>query len=456
MNISQVASALSAEFRGQDATFLRISTDTRALREGDLFVALVGENFDAHDFLVQAKSAGACAALVSRWVSVDMPQIKVEDTRTALGAWASHFRSMFDVRIVAVTGSCGKTSVKEMIAAILAEQGKVLATDGNLNNDIGAPLTLLRLCPEHEFAVIELGANHAGEIAYTATLTKPDVALITNVGDAHLEGFGSRVNIARAKAEIYSGLKPGGVAVINLDDEFSDYWLDINRERRCRTFSLSKESADIYATSWQLDDFGRPSMQVSVDGVLADVTLNVLGKHQILNALAALAATTSLGCDVQAAVRGLSRLQPFKGRMFPKNLGDWRWIDDTYNANPSSMLAAIEFLAQLPEPRLLILGRMGELGPDAPTLHQQVGAYAARAGLNNVLTCGDAAGDYLRGYFAAGGKGQVIQATDHADAANKLIKIMPRGSVLVKGSRSAAMEKVFDEAAIRLAQGELH
>lgn len=455
MKLSEMARQLSAERRGSDLDFSGVSTDTRALKNTDVFVALTGERFDAHDFLAQAKSAGAVAAVVSRWVDIDLPQLKVADTRLALGEWAAHVRSQFNPKVVAVTGSCGKTSVKEMLAAILAQQGEVLATQGNLNNDIGVPLTLLRLNETHDNAVIELGANHLGEIAYTAALVRPDVALITNVGDAHLEGFGSRANISKAKAEIYGGLKAGGVAVINLDDDFSADWLQLNKGRSCRTFSLNNTQANVYARTWQLDDIGRPSLCVVVDGEEIAFSMNVLGKHQIINAIAAIAATTALGASLKSVVSGLAALMPFKGRMFPKQLGNWRWIDDSYNANPSSMRAAIDALAQLPEPKALVLGRMGELGETSSELHAQVGEYAARAGIKRVLTVGDSQSDYARGYRAAESTGEIFQLENHALAAEKLLQVFPAGTVLVKGSRSAAMEKVFDEASHRLTQGEI-
>lgn len=456
MKLSYMARQVSGELKGGDADFTQVSTDTRALTGSTVFFALIGEKFDAHDFLQQAKTSGAVAAVVSRWVDVDIPQIKVNDTRIALGQWAACMRDQFSPKVVAVTGSCGKTSVKEMLAAILARQGKVLATQGNLNNDIGVPLTLLRLDETHDFAVIELGANHVGEIAYTAAMTKPDVALITNVGDAHLEGFGSRENVSRAKAEIYSGLKPGGVAVVNLDDDFAVDWLELNKGRCIRTFSLSNPKANVRADSWSLDSVGRPTLVVAIDGRKFSLSLNVIGKHQIMNALAAIAATDAMGVSEEALITGLTTLMPFKGRMYPRELGQWRWIDDSYNANPTSMLAAIDALATLPEPKALVLGRMGELGGTSAALHAQVGEYAARAGIKKLFTSGDVAGDYVRGFRAVTSEGQVFALENQAAVAEKLLEAFPVGTVLVKGSRSAAMEKVFDEAAHRLVQGEIH
>jgi UDP-N-acetylmuramoyl-tripeptide--D-alanyl-D-alanine ligase len=456
MKLSNMAEHLAGEIRGVDVEFTGISTDTRAVQGGEVFFALSGEHFDAHDFLDKARQGGAVAAVVSRWVELDLPQIKVSDTRLALGQWAAHVRLQYNPRVVAVTGSCGKTSVKEMLAAILAQQGNVLSTQGNFNNDIGAPLTLLRLNESHDYAVIELGANHMGEIAYTVGLTQPDVAMITNVGDAHLEGFGSRENISRAKSEIYGGLKPDGIAVINLDDDFSPDWLALNKQRRCRTFSLDNSAADVFAQAWQLDSVGKPTITVSVDGRMVNVTLNVLGKHQVINALGAIAAATAMGASLESVVNGLQALMPFKGRMYPRSLGKWQWVEDSYNANPTSMHAAIDFLAQLPEPRALVLGRMGELGTTSSELHAGVGEYAARAGIRLMFTSADNASDYLQGFRRVTSEGQVYSLENQAAVAARLIEVFPAGTVLVKGSRSAAMEKVFDEAAHRLAQGEIH
>ncbi len=456
MKLSDMAEQLAGEIRGVDVEFTGISTDTRAVQGGEVFFALAGEHFDAHDFLDKARQSGAVAAVVSRWMELDLPQIKVADTRLALGQWAAHVRRQYNPRVVAVTGSCGKTSVKEMLAAILAQQGQVLSTQGNFNNDIGAPLTLLRLNESHDYAVIELGANHVGEIAYTVGLTHPDVAMITNVGDAHLEGFGSRENISRAKSEIYGGLKPDGIAVINLDDDFSPDWLALNGQRRCRTYSLDNPAADVFAQAWHLDTVGKPTITVAIDGRVVKLTLNVLGKHQVINALGAIAAATAMGASLESVVNGLQTLMPFKGRMYPRALGKWQWVEDSYNANPTSMQAAIDFLAQLPEPRALVLGRMGELGATSPELHAGVGEYAARAGIRLLFTSGDNGGDYLRGFRRVTAEGQVYSLENQAAVAAKMIEVFPAGAVLVKGSRSAAMEKVFDEAAHRLAQGEIH
>ncbi|CBL44251.1 UDP-N-acetylmuramoylalanyl-D-glutamate--2,6-diaminopimelate ligase [gamma proteobacterium HdN1] len=454
--LASLAERLGGELRGEDLPFAGVSTDTRALKSMDVFFALVGEKFDAHDFLQQAKVAGACGAVVSRWVDVDLPQIKVEDTRLALGAWAGMFRDRFHPRVVAVTGSSGKTSVKEMLAAIFSEEGRVLATSGNLNNDIGVPLTLLRLDDSYQFAVIELGANHVGEIAYTVGLVRPDAALITNVGEAHLEGFGSRNNIAKAKSEIYTGLVPKGVAVVNLDDDYSQDFLTLNASRNVLTFSIENTRANCFAKSWSLDPVGRPRIEVSINGELIQLSLNLIGKHQIANALAAAAAARAAGASLTSIRDGLNKLQPFKGRMFPKSLGRWHWIDDTYNANPSSMRAAIDALARLDEPKVLILGRMGELGEQSAKLHADIGAYAARAGIRRLFISRDDAGDYARGYRSVTNDGQLFVGDGPEAIAKQLIESMPEGVVLVKGSRSAAMEKVFDEAQKRLLHEENH
>lgn len=452
MKLSTLASVVDGELHGPDVNFSGISTDTRNIAAGDVFLALTGARFDGNEFVAEAMSSGAVGAITRRAVKADIPCVVVADTRIALGVWATYSASRFNVPRIAVTGSCGKTSVKEMMAAILQQRGNVLATRGNLNNDIGVPLTLLRLDETHSSAVLELGANHMGEIEYTVAMVKPDVALITNVGEAHLEGFGSRENISRAKGEIYGGLKPGGVAVINADDAFAGYWRALNVGRRLRCFSLHDRTADVHLMESSSDASGRVAFVASVDGRPLNIRLQLLGAHQVPNALAAIAATTALGIDDAAVVAGLESLAPIKGRMYPQTLGGWDWIEDSYNANPSSMKAALSFLAELPEPKVAILGGMGELGDDADAMHEDVATFAARSGLRRMIAVGPAAIHYARGFH---GKALDIDCVDtHAAAARVLLEKMPQGRVLVKGSRSARMETVFEEAARLLQKGE--
>jgi UDP-N-acetylmuramoyl-tripeptide--D-alanyl-D-alanine ligase len=452
MKLSLLADVVGGVLYGEDVEFSGLSTDTRNIGVSNLFLALTGERFDGNDFVAQAAAAGAVAAVTSRAVEAGLPFVLVADTRIALGQWAKYCASRFAVPRIAVTGSCGKTSVKEMMASIMQQQGHVLATAGNLNNDIGVPLTLLRLDATHTSAVLELGANHMGEIAYTCGLVEPDVALITNVGEAHLEGFGSRDNISRAKGEIYGGLKAGGTAVINADDVYADYWRTLNIGRRVRTFSLHDRLADVHLLESAMDATGRPSFVASVDGRRVSVTLQVLGAHQVVNALAAIAATTALGVGDAAVVAGLESLSPIKGRMYPRQLGRWDWVEDSYNANPSSMKAALSFLAELPEPKVAILGGMGELGDGAAQMHADVGAFAARTGLRRLIAVGPASSAYASGFSGAGR--EVFEVASHADAAACLLEHMPEGRVLVKGSRSARMEHVFEEAARLLQTGD--
>lgn len=452
MKLSVLADVVGGTLHGQDVEFSGLSTDTRNIQSGSVFLALTGERFDGNAFVVQAATAGAVAAVTARRVDADIPQVVVADTRIALGQWAKYSSSQFRVPRIAVTGSCGKTSVKEMMASILQQRGHVLATIGNLNNDIGVPLTLLRLDASHSSAVLELGANHLGEIEYTCALVEPDVALITNVGEAHLEGFGSRDNISRAKGEIYGALREGGTAVIYADDAYADYWRTLNLGRRIRTFSLHDRSADVHLLESRLDSTGRASFDASVDGRRLAVSLQVLGAHQVVNALAAIAATTALGVDDAAVVAGLESLAPIKGRMYPRQLGGWDWVEDSYNANPSSMKAALSFLSELPEPKVAILGAMGELGDGAEHMHADVGEFAARSGLQRLIAVGPAAGHYARG-FAGTGR-EVFEVASHSEAAVCLLQHMPEGRVLVKGSRSARMENVFEEAARMLQTGD--
>jgi UDP-N-acetylmuramoyl-tripeptide--D-alanyl-D-alanine ligase len=452
MNLSILADVVGGTLYGADVAFSGLSTDTRNIQPANVFLALTGERFDGNEFVSQAVAAGAVAAVTARRVDADIPQVVVADTRIALGQWAKYSASQYRVPRIAVTGSCGKTSVKEMMASIMQQRGHVLATSGNLNNDIGVPLTLLRLDASHTSAVLELGANHMGEIEYTCALVEPDVALITNVGEAHLEGFGSRDNISRAKGEIYGGLREGGTAVINADDAYADYWRTLNLGRRVRTFSLRDRNADVHLLEFTLDSTGRPSFVASVDGRRLAVSLQVLGEHQVVNALAAIAATTALGVDDTAVVTGLESLAPIKGRMYPRQLGGWDWVEDSYNANPSSMKAGLAFLAELPEPKVAILGGMGELGEGAAQMHVDVGEFAARSGLRRLIAVGPAAVHYARGFAGVGR--DVFEVASHAEAAVCLLQRMPAGRVLVKGSRSARMENVFEEAARLLQTGD--
>jgi len=443
MSLAEAAAALDAERGGEDVTFTSVSTDSRTLKPGALFVALRGPRFDGHAFLEAARQAGAVAAMVdahfpqSRAV---LPLLRVSDTRLALGRLAAWWRRRFELPLVAVTGSNGKTTVKEMIAAILrthcGADEAVLVTEGNLNNDIGVPLMLLRLTAAHHYAVLEMGMNHFGEIDYLSRLAAPTVALVNNAQAAHLAGVGSIEGVARAKGEIYGGLTGTGTAVINADDAFAPLWRTAAGERPRIEFGLERPAA-------VSGRFGG-----TAEGTLLALTLTpgqvttrlaAMGVHNVRNALAAAAVATALGIPPETIAAGLARFTPVAGRLKRKRaiLGA-TLIDDTYNANPDSMRAAIDVLAALPGKRILVLGDMGELGDEAWRLHGEVGAYARDKGID-VLFC---LGENARNMAAQFGRhGRHFERIEEllADLENLL---GPDVTVLVKGSRFMEMERV--------------
>ena len=445
MKLSQLAISINAKLIGSDAEFFSVSTDTRTLQPGDLFVALQGPNFDGHSYLQQAFAKGAVAALVSQPADLPQPQIQVADTLRALGDVAKAWTSQFDVKKIAITGSSGKTTLKEMVAAILAEVGETLFTKGNLNNDIGVPLTLCRINRQHRFAVIECGANHVGEIAYTAGLVQPDVAVVNNVAPAHLEGFGSIDRVALAKGEIYEGLKADGLAVINLDDNYAAQYLAQNAGRRTLTFSLASSDADIRAGDLQFNAVGQYAFTVKLPEAQFQVQLPLLGIHNVRNALAACALTLPLGVPVSAMMAGLQKVRAVPGRLFPvTDLPGFNIIDDSYNANPGSLKAAIDVLAAAGRNTCLVMGGMGELGDTSEQLHEQVGAYAAQKGILRVYSLGPNARFYERGYVQQQpSQGRFIVCDSHQQIAAQLKQHEQNKTILVKGSRSTAMEKVI-------------
>jgi len=348
--LAQAALRLDAELIGADAPFARVLTDTRQLRAGDLYVALQGERFDGHEFLAQAQAAGAVGALVSRRVDHALPQLLVGDTLTALQLYGASWRADFDLPVVAVTGSNGKTTTKQMLAAIFAARGPVLATQGNLNNHIGVPLTLLSLRAEHRTAVIEMGANHPGEIALLARLARPQIGVVTQAGDAHLEGFGSREGVARAKGELFAALGAGGIAVINADDMYAPLWREMAGEASVLSFGFH-EDADVRAVQvqpWSLEMPTAMRFELQTPEGRSTVELPLPGRHNIANALAAAACGVALGLAAEEIAQGLSRMQLPQGRVNWKHTpAGARVIDDSYNANPTSLRAGLELLAQV-------------------------------------------------------------------------------------------------------------
>lgn len=440
--LGQLASVLGIEAPVDKAQLLvsSVVTDSRKIESGCLFVALKGPRFDGHDFVALASELGAVAALVDAPVAADLPQLVCPDTRLALGLIAGAHRRAWHGPVVAVTGNSGKTTVKEMCAALLAPLGDVLATQGNLNNDFGAPLTLLRLRPHHQAAVIELGANHLGEIAWTAPLTKPDVAIITNVTGAHVGEFGGMGQIAQAKSELLVGLGEQGTAVLNRDDHYFTFWAACAAPRRVVSFGFHPE-ADVSAAALSCDSQGRYAFTLFQHGrALGQVRLPLLGKHNVSNALAAAAAALTLGVPEEQVISRLESLQALAGRLAV--VSGWRGVtvlDDTYNANPGAVKAALDTLASFPPPRWCALGAMGELGEASAALHADIGRYAAELGIDELLTLGEAA----RAASEAFGRG--LHFNDHETLTRYVTHTLPPDTtLLVKGSRSAGMEHVIN------------
>lgn len=418
-----------------------VSTDTRTLDQGALFVALRGDRFDGHDHLDEAARRGAVAAVVdTEQTESDLPQLVVQDTVRALGQLAHGNRQLSGAGIVAITGSSGKTTVKEMLAGMCLRAGPTLATRGNLNNHIGVPLTLFRLSPEQRYAVVELGASAVDEIAYTVDLVRPEVALITNAGDAHLEGFGSYDNIVRGKGEIIDGVRNDGTVVLNGDDPACEQWRARAGNRRVWTVSVeSNPAADFRLVSVAPLAHGESLTVCDPDGRALSLTLRLPGAHNRANAMLALAAARALGVNDDAIDDGLASVEPVEGRLQVHGLGAGReLIDDSYNANPGSVSAALALLSEKPGRRIAVLGTMAELGPDAARLHEQAGREARAAGADRLLALGPNAEDYCRGF----GEGSRV-CPGHDETIRELLpELSAPVTVLVKGSRSSAMETV--------------
>src|SRR5476651_2614194 len=380
LSFSELALVLDGRHVGADCSFTGVSIDSRSIVPGQLFIALTGPNFDGHDYLAQVAAKGAVGALVDREVEgAPLPQLVVSDTRKALGQLGALNRNAFvDKPVAAMTGSSGKTTVKEMLASILRTRGTVLATRGNLNNELGVPLTLLELAPEHSAAVIELGASRLGEIAYTVAMTKPHVAVLNNAGTAHVGEFGGPEKIVEAKGEIIEGLQADGVAVLNLDDKAFGIWQTRAAGRKVLSFALENTAADFHGGQISRDPRGCPRFELHSPLGSAPVQLNLLGTHNVANALAAAAAAHALGVSLPGIVAGLEAVQPVKGRTVAQlAINGIRVIDDTYNANPASIAAAVDILAGFSGRTVLVLGDIGELGEWAEQGHREVGAYAA-------------------------------------------------------------------------------
>lgn len=442
MRLSEAAIATRGQVVGQDVGFISVSNDSRGNKPDQLFVAMQGEHVDGHDYAVSALKNGAAAAMISHPVEGLTSALLVGDTRQALGDLAAYWRGKFNIPLVAITGSNGKTTVKEMLASILravtGDENQVLATEGNLNNDIGLPLTLLRLRQQHRYAVVEMGMNHAGEISYLTRLGRPDVALVNNATTAHLGGLGSVEAIAKAKGEIFEGLSADGVAIINADDQFSPLWKSLATGKQILTFGTSG-GADVSATFKLHAESSELQLKTPLGE--ASVNLPVAGKHNISNALAATAAAIAIGTTLPNIVQGLESFTGVKGRLQTKQAVNGAVvIDDTYNANPASMRAAIDVLAAREGTKLLVLGDMGELGDGAASMHADVGRYAKQAGIEKLYVLGELSHEMVMAF----GEGAC-----HFDSPEALVsslsESLDQGStVLVKGSRFMKMERVVN------------
>jgi len=445
MKLIEMVAYLGAKYQGMDCDFQAISIDTRTMPVGALFIAIIGKNFDAHDFVLEAQQKGAIAAIVNRdfdarLLPSSFPVIFVKDTRWALGQLAKFHREKFKVPVIGVTGSCGKTTTKTMIAQILTQCGEVLSTEGTLNNDIGVPLTLLRFTESHQFAVIELGANHPGEIAYLTALVQPTVALITNAGPCHLDGFVDVAGVARAKAEIYQGLSPDKTVVINLNDAHKNYWRELTSKNQQIYFGNGKGTS-VSVHSIKFTEDGCPSFILTTPLGEIDISLQVMGEHNINNAMAAAAAAYAVGAPISAIKKGLENTVPGIKRLIKRaGQGGAQIIDDTYNANPPAVLAILKVLARIPGEKILVLGDMAELGANALEYHAMIGKEARLAGIDQLYACGR----FSQAAVAAfGERGHFFQT--QAELVNRLRMAMHPGvTVLVKGQRAARMENVVN------------
>ncbi|MFQ6021691.1 MAG: UDP-N-acetylmuramoyl-tripeptide--D-alanyl-D-alanine ligase [Acidiferrobacterales bacterium] len=439
MSLAKAAKVLGGSLIGADRHFAGVSTDTRTLQPGELFVALKGPNYDGHDFLAQAAHASAAGAMLVNLAETPLPAIQVEDARHALGSLAAFWRQQFDIPVIAITGSNGKTTVKEMTAAIMAETGPGCSTKGNLNNDIGVPLTLLRLRPGDRYAVVELGMNQRGEIHYLSAITRPTVAVITNATEAHLAGLGTVEDVARAKGEIFSALAADGVAVINADDDYTELWRELATPKRCVTFGLHR-GADVTA-DYETETMGSLVHIKTTKGDI-DMRLPVLGKHNVANALTATATSLAAGAELQHVKRGLEKLRQISGRLEVKaGVNGSRIIDDTYNANPASLAAGIAVLKDFPGEAVLVLGDMAELGEAAPDIHRRTGELAKSLGISRLFAVGALSKLAVESF----GEDGMHFSSRRALVETLLGHLHTDVTVLIKGSRIMRLEYVVQK-----------
>ncbi|MDQ7090805.1 MAG: UDP-N-acetylmuramoyl-tripeptide--D-alanyl-D-alanine ligase [Methylococcales bacterium] len=442
LNLNTVALHLNAHLIGVSTEINAVSIDSRTLKKGDLYIAISGENFDGHNFTEAAEKAGACALLVEHQVKSLLPQLVVKNTRLALAELAGLARQKSKATIFSVTGSNGKTTVKEMLAIILSVNASVLATEGNLNNEIGVPLTLLKLSVDHRYAVIEMGANHRGEIAFSSRAALANIALINNVAEAHLEGFGSLEGIAKAKGEIVAGLKASGIAILNQDDPFYSLWVKIAANRSHYSFSLHDKSANVYATEIESTIENNAfvttfNLHTATEKIA--ISLKLAGQHNIYNALAAATAALTVNIPLVQIQQGLEKLLPVKGRLQPwvSRYGNIV-IDDSYNANPASLKVAIEVLKFCQGDSWLILGELGELGDKSQEIHQQLGVLIREQGIKRLFAIGTDARYSVEEF----GEGALFFESQVALITSLKAGLKGEEALLIKGSRAQGMEQV--------------
>ena len=477
-NLTEAVKDLNPTFHSDfTQTSTKIITDTRKIEKGDIFLAIKGDNFDGHDYVETAKDKGAVLAIVSRAVESDLPQLVVTDTKLALGKLGAYRRDQHpNLKVVAITGSSGKTTAKEMLGSILNRIAPTLITRGNLNNDLGVPMMLLELTDDHRYAVMELGANHVGEIAYTTQLVKPDVACVLNIGTAHLGEFGGRDNIAKTKSEIYQGLSDAGTAIVPFGDEYFDTLLNNAQQftqniltfgerdvsladagvdmQQAKEIGLTDEDmvllmGDVFADDVEVGNTSTFSLNFNfeIDEIESqNVTLNFAGEHNISNALAAAACAQALGLSIEDIAKGLDAAKPAKGRLNFIDFGKHTLIDDTYNANPSAVIAATQVLVSQGAPTLLVLGDIGELGDAAQEEHRKLGETIAASGVTVLYTVGELTPVTVAQAQASGMQAQAYpdKATLLAAIKDKLASSDDAWHILFKGSRYMMIEQVMD------------
>ncbi|MCI5107840.1 MAG: UDP-N-acetylmuramoyl-tripeptide--D-alanyl-D-alanine ligase [Pseudomonadales bacterium] len=451
MSLANLAKQLNGQLSGADVSFRSLSTDTRTIHPGDAYLALVGERFDGNDYVDEAKQRGAAAAIVSKPRKADLPLLQVADTHQALAQIALENRLRSEARVIALTGSQGKTTVKEMLASILAKAGPTLYTSANLNNTIGVPLTLLRLDKSHRFAVIEMGANGQGEIAFSVNAARPNLALITNASDAHVEGFGSLQGIVEAKGEILDGLQSGGRALLNADDPNVGQWIKRAAAHHVVLFSYDNKygQASYYARKVRIGEQGRVAFELQSPLGSQAVSLHLLGKHNVFNAVAAACAAIEAGASLEQVAAGLADCETVPGRLMPlPGIRGSNIIDDSYNASPASFFAAIDVLMTFKGKKILLAGDMKELGSNSAEGHFAVGNYAREAGVDELWAVGQASQQTVAGFGGAGklfGSQEELIKAGRSEADENTV-------FLIKGSRGSRMDVLVE--ALREKGGE--